>query len=451
LPQVRAEDFRVRSKRGVNLAMFTGMRPWKWRPHPLCWLAIIVVAGACGDDDTKAPATDANACTLQVAPSGDDQSRVQGALRDAHEGDVICFGAGTFQFTSQLGSSASNVTLRGVDGTVFDFSGQTSGANAVELTGDRNTLESLKIIDPKVDAVRASEVNGVTFRQLHVEWTRGPDSQNGGHGIDAVNSTHVLIEDCFTSGARDAGVFVAESSKVIIRRNEATLNVAGIEIENSTDVEAYENDCHDNTAGMLVSDVPGMRVQGGKNADVHDNRLDHNNQENFSEAGSILHGAAVGTGLLILAADDSQIHANHISDNHSYGVAVLSWYAVQRDDEGRADPKYDFYPEGNYVFDNDLSNNGEEPEGSAAMIAASVGETTIANVVWDGIVDWKKYYRDGVPPDPDPGWIPIPNRNCFQPGSASYMNLDLEHNGTDKSASPGDFECEQPSLPAIQL
>jgi parallel beta-helix repeat protein len=229
------------------------------------------------------------------------------------------------------------------------------------------------------------------------------------------------------------------------------LNVAGIDIENSTESEAYDNDCHDNTAGILVSDVPGLRVQGGQHADVHDNRLEHNNQENFSAPGSIVHDAAAGTGVLVLAADDNQIHVNHISDNQSYGVAVLSWYVAQRDDEGRADPKYDFYPEGNYVFDNDLSNNGEEPEGSAATIAASAGETTIANVVWDGFIDWKKYYRDGVPDNPDPGWIAIPNRNCFKPGSSSYMNLDLEHNGANKSSSPGKFDCEQPSLPAIQL
>ena len=388
---------------------------------------------------------------IQLAPSSDDQNTVKNALLEAHEGDVICFKAGTFHFTDQLSLSANEVTLRGADGTVFDFSGQTADANGLEVTGNGDTVESLKIVDTKGDAVRATAVSGVTFSKVHVEWTRGPDSQNGSYGMCAVSSTHILIEDCFTSGASEAGIYVSQSSKIIIRSNEATLNVAGIELENSTDAEASDNDCHDNTAGILVSDVPGLPVQGGTHADVHDNRVEHNNHENFSAPGSMLHDTAVGTGVFVLAADDNQVHANQISDNQSYGVAVLSWYATQRDDEGMADPKYDFYPEGNYVFDNDLSNNGEQPDGSAATIAASAGETTIADVVWDGTVDWKKYYRDGVPANPDPGWIPIPNRNCFKPGSASYMNLDLQHDGANKSSSPGDFECEQPSLPAIQL
>jgi parallel beta-helix repeat protein len=430
--------------------MFIGMRTRQWQPHPSCWLAIIAIAGACDHGDTS-PSTDAHACTIELAPSSDDQNQVQGALLDAHKGDVICFKAGTFRFRNQLTLNANEVTLRGVDGTVLDFSDQTAGANAVELTGDKDTVESLKIIDTKGDAVRATEVNGVTFRKLHVEWTRGPDNQNGSHGISAVSSTRILIEDCFTSGASDGGMYVSQSSKIVIRSSEVTSNVAGIEIENCTDAEIYDNDCHDNTAGVLVSDVPGLTVQGGKRADVHDNRVQQNNHENFSAPARIVHDAAPGSGVVILAADDNQIHDNQISDDHSYGVAVLSWYTTQRDDEGRADPKYDFFPEGNYVFDNDLSNNGDEPEGSAATIAASAGETTNANVVWDGTIDWKKYYRDGVPDNPDPGWIPSPNLNCFKPGSASYMNLDLEHEGANKSSSPGDFECEQPSLPAIEL
>ena len=414
-------------------------------------LALAALASACADNDKNASASIAAACTVEVAPSSDDQSKVQGALIHAKAEDVICFGAGTFHFADQLSLSADRVTLRGVDGTVFDFSDQTSGASGIEVTGDGDSVESLKIIDPKGDGVRATEVDGVAFRKLDVEWSRGPDAQNGECGICSVRSSRILIEDCFTSGASDSGIYISESQTIIVRGNEAAMNVAGIELENSSESEVYDNDCHDNTAGLLVFNLPGLRTQGGMHADVHDNRIEHNNQENFAAAGGIVQDEPPGTGVFILAADANQIHANHISDNHSFGISVLSWYAVHRDDEGKADPKYDFYPESNYVFDNDMSNNGDAPRDRAALVAALAGETRMPDIAWDGTIDWEKYYPDGVPNAPDPGWIPVVRRNCFKPGSASFMNLDLEHNGQNKSSSPGAFACEHASLPAIKL
>lgn len=426
------------------------MRMRQVKPYPWCWLALSALAGACSDDD-KDTAPAHGDCTLEIAPSSDDHGKVQGALIDAKEGDVICLKAGTFHFDNQLSLSANKVTLRGTDGTVLDFSKQTAGANGIEVTGNGDTVESLKIVDTKGDGVRATEVDGVTFRKLHVEWSRGPDTQNGGYGIYPVSSTHVLVENCFTSGASDTGIYVGQSNTIIIRGNESTLNVAGIEIENSSEAEAYDNYCHDNTAGLLVFNLPGLRAQGGKHANVHDNRLEQNNHENFSAPGNILNDAPAGTGLFILAADENQIHKNHISGNQSSGISVLSWYVTQRDDEGKADPKYDFYPEGNYIYDNDLSNNGGDPVDRALLIATLAGEKTIADIAWDGIIDWEKYYPDGVPENPDPGWIPVARRNCFKPGDASFINLDLEHDGKNKTTSPGDFECEHDPLPAIKL
>lgn len=414
-------------------------------------LAICALVSACGDSDEVEPDERAK-CTVTLAPGDDDQSTVQGALIDAKEGDVICFKAGRYEFENQLTLSENRVTVRGTADTVFDFSKQTSGANGIELTGDGDTVESLKILDTKGDGVRATEVVGVTFRKIHVEWTRGPHTDNGGYGIYPVSSRNILIEDCFASGASDTGIYVGQSEDIIIRRNEATLNVAGIEIENSSDAEAYDNHCHDNTAGLLVFNLPGLRRGNGKRSNVHHNRLEQNNHENFATKGNILADAPPGTGLFILAADDNQVHHNKVKDNHSSGIGIWSWYIALRDEEGRADRTYDFFPEGNYVFDNEMSNNGREPQARAVLIGASAGESTIADIAWDGIIDWEKVYKDeDVPEQPDASKIPAGLRNCFKPGDASFMNMDLEHDGANRTTSTGAFDCEHDLLPSIQL
>src|SRR5262249_24479369 len=154
------------------------------------------------------------------------------------------------------------------------------------------------------------EVDGVTFRKVHVEWTRGPDTGNGGYGLYPVSSSHVLIEDCFVSGASDSGIYVGQSNTIVLRRNEGTLNVAGIEIENSTDAEAYENHAHGNAGGFLVFNLPSLRVGDGKRANVHDNIIEDNNHENFAASGNIVHDLPPGTGIFVLAADYNHVHGN---------------------------------------------------------------------------------------------------------------------------------------------
>ena len=101
--------------------------------------------------------------------------------------------------------------MRGETDTVLDFSGQTSGANGIEISADGDTLETLQIVDTQGDGVRATQVDGVTFRRVHVAWTSGSSTDNGGYGIYPVMSSHVLIEDCFVSGASDAGIYVGQS------------------------------------------------------------------------------------------------------------------------------------------------------------------------------------------------------------------------------------------------
>jgi parallel beta-helix repeat protein len=410
------------------------------------------------DSGSAPPGTDAGrdeACSVTLSPSADDQSALQGALIDAASGDTVCLAAGRYLLTGQLSLATENVTVRGEPNTILDFSGQTSGANGMAISADHVTLESVRFENTQGDGVRASDVSYVTFRDVRVEWTEGPDPQNGGYGLYPVLSSHVLIENCYVSGASDAGIYVGQSDTIVMRNNEVTGNVAGLEIETSTDAEVYGNHAHGNTAGILVFNLPGLMVKDGKRANVHDNIIEDNNLANFAAAGNIVADVPAGTGLFILASDENEVHDNQIRDNQSSGASVLSWYVAQRDADGEMDPDFDWFPERNYVHGNVLDNNGQSPEGLAETLASLVGVDMFPDLLWDGIIDTDKLDDAGDAESADGGTAPVPPealRNCFKDnGDASFLNMDLERYGERASTDITPYECEQPSLPAVEL
>jgi len=409
---------------------------------------LLMACGEGGDGLRDARDGRQRPCSTTLSPGDDDQTLLQGALIEAESGDAICLRDGLYKLTGQLSLDVDDVIVRGEPDTVLDFSGQTTGANGIEVTSDAVTLENLRIENTQGDGIRATAVSDLVVRRVRVEWTGGPSPDNGGYGIYPVSSTGVLIEDSYASGAADTGIYVGQSSQIVIRNNEVTQNVAGIEIENSTDAEVYGNHAYDNTGGILLFNLPGLPVKDGKRANVHDNTVERNNHENFAESGNIVAMVPPGTGMFILASDDNEVHDNTIAENQSSGLAILSWYVAQRDEDALMDPEYDWFPERNYVHENSFSNNGTQPNASAALIAAAAGETTLADMVWDGIVDSAKLdgpASEGLVP-------PVPLRNCFlRNGDATFKALDLEHDGAGKSSDVETYACQRPALEPIVL
>ena len=110
------------------------------------------------------------------------------------------------------------------------------------------------------------------------EWNgpAGPKTTNGAYGIYPVKSKNVLIEDSASIGASDAGIYVGQSQNVIVRRNRAEKNVAGIEIENTINADVYENTATGNTGGILVFNMPNL-PQPGQSTRVFNNKSIDNN------------------------------------------------------------------------------------------------------------------------------------------------------------------------------
>src|SRR5262245_26723576 len=166
------------------------------------------------------------------------QEEVQRALNDRlRPGDTVEFGPGTFAFTQELTVRTNNVTFRGagLQKTILSFKNQNQGKQGILVNRDRFTIEDLTVEDTKGDAVKVEGADGVVFRRVRAQWTGEPKSSNGAYGLYPVQCKNVLLEECEAYGASDAGIYVGQSQNIIVRRCRAERNVAGIEIENSSD------------------------------------------------------------------------------------------------------------------------------------------------------------------------------------------------------------------------
>ena len=375
-------------------------------------LLLLLGLPACAKEESFA------GCKSVVAPpTGDparDHANVQTAIASVEPGDVVCLHQGVYRFADELDLSfVAGIEIRGSngeDGTVWDFTPQVHGSYGLQVTScDAFKLTNLSILNTRGDAVRVSQSNGITFAYVTVDWTAGPNTNNGAYGLYPVTSSHILVDHCRVGHASDAGIYVGQADTILVQNSEAFGNVAGIEIENSTDAEVVGNWAHDNVGGILVFNLPHLEVRDGKRAKVHGNRIEHNNQPTFAAPASIVHLVPAGTGLMVMAADSNEVHDNYIVGNQSVGLVLISWKVTMMD---ASDPNYDQYPQSNYIHDNHFENNGyDPPEGSlAAAIKFGARLSRLPDIAWDG-------YVDPMRTDPKLG-------NCFENNAGTFLNLD---------------------------
>ncbi len=230
-------------------------------------------------------ACDSNPTTETASTSpADFAKKLQEDLIKAKPGSVIEIPAGKFNFEKTLSLNISKVTIRGkgMDKTILSFSRQSKGSAGVMVKADDFVIEDLAIEDAAGDALKVENSNNVTMRRVRVEWTNGPKETNGPYGLYPVTCKNVLIEDCVAIAASDAGIYVGQSDGVIMRRNRAEKNVAGIEIENTKNADVYDNIATNNTGGIMAFNLPDLPVQGGGNVRIYNNKITDNNTPNFA-------------------------------------------------------------------------------------------------------------------------------------------------------------------------
>jgi parallel beta-helix repeat protein len=383
--------------------------------------SLAVLIFACGSDasTSEAPVTSTTEApfsfcrerpgkTLTFAP-GQEQDLLD-ALNLLEECTVVRLAAGTFHFDNALTIRQRGVTLvgagKGVKGelqgtaasTVLEFTNAVANTNGVDHVGDWFTIRQLAIVNAKKDALRVEASTNVRIVDVRTEWTSENLAANGKYGLYPVKSTNVLVQGCEAYNASDAGIYVGQTKRAIIRGNVAKQNVAGIEIENTQNADVFDNLAEDNTCGLVAFDLPGNPI-AGTDIRIRDNVIRNNNRSNFGA--SVVGQVPAGTGTFVLASRRVELTRNRYANNNTVDVAVISGLSLEPNVDLWAAAGGNWGVRDLWIHDNvleggsgDFVDNGmpdpvARPLGAvlAALYAfgATQGVPSVESFLWDGV------------------------------------------------------------------
>lgn len=371
-------------------------------------------------------ASSAEARTHRVEPGPSAQADLQAALSAARPGDVIRLDDGRYDLTAGLTLDVDRVTIRGAgeDETILSFSGQARGAEGLLITSDGVELRDFAVEDARGDAIVARDCQGIMVQDVRAEWTRGPNPQNGAHGISAVNCANVLFRGAIARGAAGAGLHVSQSRNVIVRDSFAERNVAGIAIENTWNADVFANLAAHNAAGVVVADLPGLAQKDGHSVRVFENRILENDSANFAPADTLAGGIPAGTGVLIVAGRNIHVFKNEIGGNGSANAFIAAYRGAIEDRD------YNPLPRDIVIRDNELGRSGFAPAGDLAALAG----VAAPDVLWDGATT----YIAGGMPRTEVVRIVMRDNEKAGGGIGSFLSLGVPVAGSDYSEAQPD-------------
>ena len=299
------------------------------------------------------------------------ESAIAAAFSGAAANSTIQMAAGTYHFANSVNLSTNdNITVKGagMTSTILDFQNQSAGADGVVQSVPASStvkvsFSDFSIQDTAGDGLKITGSSGLHVNHVGVSWpTR---TTHGGYGIYPVQSKQVLVENCTVDGASDTGIYVGQSDGIVVRTNVLTHNVAGIEIENSSNADVTGNDSHDNTAGFLVFELPTLPKVGGHNIRVYSNNFHDNNTPNFGDPSGTVALVPAGTGGLVLAVTKVEVFGNTFTNNGALGLAIVSCYTAFGADSNspcmHATSGYVAIPNSVSAHGNTYTHNGADP------------------------------------------------------------------------------------------
>ena len=299
----------------------------------------LIAAGmvtACSSGTPVATATTSAGGSEAVVMVSDDQSLAAAGARVA-AGGIIFINPGTYHASLEV--HADDVTVRGSDRNGVVLDGEFARSNGIVMTGARASVENLTVRNFVQSGVL---ITGVTD-QTGAGVARGPDGylpgnvadpvsgylvqmvtaqNNGLYGIYAFNRTGGVIRSNLASGGSDSGIYVGQCTDcdAEISGNVLTLNAAGIELANASNVVIVGNRITGNRIGLTIlsnyleahGPTTGVRIAG--------NLITDNNETATPEQAT----GAFGVGVGLSGTVDTVVRANRITGNPNAGLWVTS-------------------------------------------------------------------------------------------------------------------------------
>ena len=378
--------------------------------------------------------------TTEISYGPGDESNITEAFLSLKDSSSILLKAGIYKFDNLSIAQLKHILIKGegYDKTILDFSAQSQGGEGIRVTDVKGfTIADMTIRDSKGDLIKINKCRDVIIRNLHATW-KTADSSSGGYAIYPVLCKNILIENCYAEGSSDAGIYVGQSDSAIVKNCKAAKNVAGCEIENTTNAQVYNNEFYNNTAGFLMFDLPDLSKRGG-HIKAYDNYFHDNNNRNFAKAGSFgtisgVGNASPGSGVIILAVSNVELYNNRIINNNSCSISIASGFAV--DDKAADKIKNEYFPisQNVKIYGNTIEMGKEFPapafehhigkllvaiEQQLNTLDAQRKNKRIPFIMYDGIST--NILNRGTKLNPDSICIQQPGDNVFV--NADFLNI----------------------------
>lgn len=316
--------------------------------------------------------------TFTVSPG----QSIQDAIDRARPGDQVQLLPGVYHEAVTV--DFDDISLIGVieNGRrpVLDGKGELN--DAVLASGHNFTMQGIEMRNYKANGVVVNQAKNCTFRDL-------VGVNTGKYAVYPVQCDGVLIEDCVVTDVWDAGIYAGQCKNVEIRNCTTYRNTIGIEAENSENVLIHNNTSFNNTLGILVVLLPNLPSKVASDALVINNRVLNNNYPNLAPAGNIVSFVQPGAGIMVSAADHTEVTGNDVTGNGSFGIvmsALTDSASLETEDGGESSDRLtkidvEPNPDFNHIHHNRFDNNGN---GELAPQYKAFGLTEGGDLLWTG-------------------------------------------------------------------
>ncbi|MDQ1471060.1 MAG: hypothetical protein QOJ99_2540 [Bryobacterales bacterium] len=307
----------------------------------------------------------ANAAVITVTTT------IQAAVDEANSRDTVRVPSGIYHENVLV--NKDGITIEGSHGAMLDGTGLpgdtgiTVSPKAPDSAIHGFNLTRIQILNYSVNGVRLEKVQGFRIRE-------GTYTNNNQYGIFPVLSSHGTVELNTVSGANDTGIYIGQSSDILIRANLSRNCAIGFEVENSSRVHVEGNVATENSTGILVDVLPGLVVTSTSNVNVRSNVVIGNNRPNpVTDPADILSLLPSGAGILNVGGDTVSVEGNQVFNNNTVGIGLIRLPATT----ASLDPNIDPVPDGSHIRKNLVLQNGLSPDPKSAPAPGS-------DLAWDG-------------------------------------------------------------------